>query len=186
MTSLFETERLVIRQTIMDDAPYFDRYRNHPDYMRYITSAPNPDYDVIADLTNKLARAAERPQKYWPLSIVRKETKDVIGGLRIFRHEKHPTICEMSYGINPDYWSQGYMSEAAKAGIAWCHDTLKMHRVVIRTDAENVPSWRVAEKIGMVYEGAARFEFKTWRGFIPHMKTYASIRTDLLPEKQPL
>jgi ribosomal-protein-alanine N-acetyltransferase len=178
----FKTKRLEIRLIKKSDAKALDVYRNHEEYGRYTTTKPDPDFDMPASILKKLKRAAEKPKKYWPLVLVLKSSGKVIGDVRINADALFPTICELAYGINPEYWNKGYMTEAVKAVVDYCHDELKMHRVVIRSDARNKASWRIARKIGMHYEGTMQYGFITWRGFMPKLKTYASIRPDLIPK----
>jgi ribosomal-protein-alanine N-acetyltransferase len=177
---IIETPQLILREIRAEDAAELSAYRNHEEYGRYITTKPDPDYDVTGSITDKLERAAIIPKRYWPLVLVLKETDKVVGDLRVNTHEKFTSIVELAYGLNPQYWGNGYMSEAVKAVVDYFHDELKIHRIVIRADARNISSWKVAEKIGMQYEGSSRYEFMTWRGFMPELKIYASVRPELI------
>jgi [ribosomal protein S5]-alanine N-acetyltransferase len=176
-----ETPRLIIREMRIDDAEAFNLYRDHEAYAAYTTAAPDPNYDTAGKIKERLARASHFPKRLWPLSVILKETNQVIGDVRLYNlDEKALTVFEMAYGLNPEFWGSGYITEAAQAVLDYAHDTLKLHRVMIRADARNMASWRIAEKIGMQYEGTTRYEIKTWRGFIPELKMYASVRPDLI------
>lgn len=55
--------------------------------------------------------------------------------------------------FNPEYYNKGYASEAASAILKYGFEDLKLHRIVATCQPENIPSYRVMEKIGMRREG---------------------------------
>ena len=58
------------------------------------------------------------------------------------------------YGIHPDFWGQGYATEAARAVL---HNALQLGLRKVRADVDepNVLSIRVLEKLGMEHTGRA-------------------------------
>ena len=62
------------------------------------------------------------------------------------------------------YWGRvskarnGYISEAVNRLTSFAFETLKMARVELMTDAENLSSRRVAERCGFMLEGILRHE----------------------------
>jgi len=56
-----------------------------------------------------------------------------------------------------DHWGQGYASEAAAAAVRFGFERLNADRAIAYIDAANVASVRVAERIGMTYEGDVDF-----------------------------
>ncbi|WP_369404806.1 GNAT family N-acetyltransferase [Piscibacillus salipiscarius] len=59
------------------------------------------------------------------------------------------TVPEIGYHIHKDYWNKGYASEAALACKQYAFNKLGYDRVYSYTTLNNVPSQKVAEKIGM-------------------------------------
>lgn len=53
------------------------------------------------------------------------------------------------YGIQPDFWGQGYATEAASAVLNYAFEDLALTRVRADVDEPNVVSVRVLEKLGM-------------------------------------
>ncbi len=47
----------------------------------------------------------------------------------------------------------GYATEAAQAMLHNGFSTMSLHRIIATCQPENVPSWRVMEKLGMRREG---------------------------------
>jgi RimJ/RimL family protein N-acetyltransferase len=59
---------------------------------------------------------------------------------------------EVGFIFNPAYQGRGYATEAARAVLAWGFDGMGFHRMIGRTEARNVASARVLEKLGMRLE----------------------------------
>lgn len=68
-----------------------------------------------------------------------------VAGLWPFRD---PPELELLYGVAQHHWGNGYATEIAQAVIAHCLTSLAMPLVRASTDAANVASVRVLEKLG--------------------------------------
>ena len=85
----------------------------------------------------------------------------MIGYCGFFHQEVDGTEeIEIGYRLDPDYWSGGLATEAARAVRDHAFRDLKLQRVISLIHPENAPSRRVAEKIGMKIEKETVF-----RGF---------------------
>jgi RimJ/RimL family protein N-acetyltransferase len=56
---------------------------------------------------------------------------------------------ELGYDLRSDYWNQGYATEAAIAVRDFAFRELKLPRLISLIRVGNLPSRRVAEKVGM-------------------------------------
>jgi ribosomal-protein-alanine N-acetyltransferase len=63
---------------------------------------------------------------------------------------RDPPEIELLYGTAEPLWGEGYATEAARAVIAHCFSALDMPVVRASTDAPNLASIRVLEKLGFV------------------------------------
>jgi ribosomal-protein-serine acetyltransferase len=63
---------------------------------------------------------------------------------------------EMGYWIRSERAGLGLATEAGAAMVRFGFDVLGLYRIELRAGTENVPSQRVAEKLGFVREGALR------------------------------
>jgi len=62
----------------------------------------------------------------------------------------------ISYGLHPDYWNQGLMSEALAAVLALAFEgglACPIHRIQALVFSDNRASIRVLEKLGFIFEG---------------------------------
>ena len=65
---------------------------------------------------------------------------------------------EVSYLLAPQYWGRGLATEAAGAALAYAAGPLALDRVVAAIAPENARSRRVAERLGMRYEGVVPYK----------------------------
>lgn len=53
------------------------------------------------------------------------------------------------YGVHPDFWGEGYATEASAAVLSYAFKTLALPKIKADVDEANVESARVLEKLGM-------------------------------------
>ena len=96
--------------------------------------------------------AGRRPRA---LAVIERDTRELVGHM-----DFHPWLGrgtrEIGWTIGLSYQRRGYATEAARALVAYAFNSLHCHRIVATCQPENVPSWRVMEKLGMRREGHFR------------------------------
>lgn len=69
---------------------------------------------------------------------------------------------EIGYVFNPDYFGQGYATEAAAEILRYGFEELHARRIVAGCNTENAPSWRLLERLSLrkeaMFEKAAFFK----------------------------
>ncbi len=65
-------------------------------------------------------------------------------------------VAEIGWVIDPAYGGRGLATEAVQALVDLCFDQLGVRRVQASCFADNTPSWRLMERIGMRREGHSR------------------------------
>ena len=70
-----------------------------------------------------------------------------------------PRFYEIGWVFHPQYHRQGYATEAAAALLQYGFETLNLHRIIATCQPENIGSWRVMEKLGMLREAHFRKVF---------------------------
>ena len=84
-------------------------------------------------------------------SVVQKESGEVIGwcGLQPIGDDETPMgRIELGYLIDKRYRGRGYAKEACRAILEYAFGRLELDEVYARIDEENVPSLRLAQKLG--------------------------------------
>jgi RimJ/RimL family protein N-acetyltransferase len=80
----------------------------------------------------------------------------VVGWAVTNLHDVRAHVAHIGYYVLPDYWGNGYASEAAQLLVAYAFDELNAHRVEASVQADNPASKRVLEKLGFQQEGTKR------------------------------
>jgi RimJ/RimL family protein N-acetyltransferase len=79
-----------------------------------------------------------------------KREHPLLGYCGFFHHPPEVTNdVEIGYRLHPGYWNRGLITEAARAVRDHAFRDLKLARVISLVHPDNIPSRRVAEKIGM-------------------------------------
>lgn len=143
MSQPLETERLILRQVIEDDAiPMYHLIHHNPNVLKtFLAQYIEHIEDASAE---KLIRFQELGKLIYILEL--KDTHEVIGLL--LEQEQTVESIELGYAIGEPYWNQGYATEALQAVIQHLFH-LEYQRVTAECFIENAASYRVMEKCGM-------------------------------------
>jgi len=85
-----------------------------------------------------------------PWAVVSQQDEVLMGYCGLRFSEEFEEI-ELMYALHPDYWGQGYMTEAAGKVLQTGFEELKLLEIFSFTLPENIASLRVMEKIGMEF-----------------------------------
>ncbi|HVN60406.1 MAG TPA: GNAT family N-acetyltransferase [Gaiellaceae bacterium] len=143
-----ETERLLVRPFLPDsDSAAMASVYCDPDVMRFIPGGALEDLAAVrAALEGHAAEQVRRGFAFW--AVVERATGAVIGDVGFGIFEPTGEI-ELGWTLARDRWGRGYATEAASACLGAGLAHLAASRIVALVDAENEPSSRVAERIGM-------------------------------------
>lgn len=170
------TERLKLRPFGLDDAPEVQRLAGSPEVARTTLTVPHPYEDGVAEAwirTHADERAAGRNVVY---AITMKGDGSLVGSINVAISEKHHHG-EIGYWVGTPFWGQGYCTEAARAMVAFCFDSLALHRVHAHHMRINAASGRVMQKIGMTHEGCLRQHVEK-DGVLHDVVLYGMLRDD--------
>ena len=144
---MIETKRLRIRY--LEDYDYLDMYE-------YMSKADVLKYEQMSPFTLESLKQftcdISKSKRFY--AIILKKTNKLIGHL--FFGQSHPKEFNeytLGYIVNPNYQNEGYCTEAAGAIMNYGFNTLNIHRIAAFCNPENVPSWKVMEKLNMRKEG---------------------------------
>jgi [ribosomal protein S5]-alanine N-acetyltransferase len=63
---------------------------------------------------------------------------------------------DIGFWLLPEFWKQGFASEALKAVCDYGFNTMQLHRIEAQVETENIASKKSLLKFGFVYEGTLR------------------------------
>ena len=145
-----ETERLVLRPFVLDDLDAVFAMQSDPEVARWLYWGPRTHDEVRAALEQKIAATsidAEGDPLF--LAAVRRDTRELIGDFVLHRTSDQHRTGEIGFIVHPDHHGQGFATEAGDVLLRLAFERLELHRVIGRTEARNLGSARVMEKLGM-------------------------------------
>ena len=143
------TERLRLRRSAPEDADTISAYRSDPEvYRTQGWERTDPD-GVRADIEEMAGRAPGQPGGWVQFSVEERDGDRLVGDVGISPAEGEPGVIKVGYTISPDVQGRGYATEAVQALVDYALSTLGAEVVRAYADADNTPSIRVAEKVGM-------------------------------------
>jgi [ribosomal protein S5]-alanine N-acetyltransferase len=145
----FHTPRLTLREFTLDDAGFILALLNDPAFIRFIGDR---NVRSLEDARNYLKGPLESYQRYgFGLWMVEDKQGTPLGICGLIKRDSLPNV-DIGYAFLPEFRSQGYAFEAARASIAFGRDTLKLNRILAIVSPENERSIRLLEKLGMKFE----------------------------------
>jgi RimJ/RimL family protein N-acetyltransferase len=148
------TERLTIRPARVGDAGAVWAYRQFPEVSEWMSSL-HPDEAAYAE-------KFEDPEWVSRMLAVERDG-ELIGDLYVgvespwsqteVKEQAARTQAEIGWALHPDHQGHGYALEAVRELLRICFDPapsgLGLRRVAALCFADNEPSWRLMEKVGM-------------------------------------
>lgn len=159
-----ETDRLVLRTPVPEDAEALAPMYADPEVMRYVGDGRTL---TRADTERSVKRMIERWEAdgFGLFTTVRKDDEAVIGrvGLLVWNTDTWepttraaaadvPSEVEVGYTLGRPYWGHGYATEAAGAVRDYALGELGATRLIALIIHGNTASENVARKLGLEYE----------------------------------
>ena len=147
-----ETPRLILRPPRMEDLDALAEMMRDEQTARFIGGvAPRPM--CWRQLMTMIG--AWHAQGFAMFSVIEKATGRWIGRLGPWQPDGWPGA-EIGWAIAREYWGRGYAVEGAIAATEWAFDTLGWQDIIHSIAPENLPSQRVAQKLGSRNRGPGR------------------------------
>ena len=149
---VLETERLLLRRLVMDDLnDLFALYRD-PEIRKYFPEGVL----TLEETQEELEWHKDGHPKFPELGLwatIHKETGKFIGRCGLLPWEIEDKLeIEIAYLLDKSFWHQGLGTEAARGILAYGFEKLNLSRLICLIGPDNIPSQKVAERIGMTRE----------------------------------
>lgn len=175
-TPQLETERLLLRKLVPEDAADIFEYAADDDvakYMSWDTHKTLEDSQRFINFT--LDRYIKDDAGEW--GIILKESGKLIGAVGFHGFDKKNSRAEIGYVLGRRYWGKGIMPEAVRRVLRFAFNELNLNRIECVHALPNEKSGRVMQKTGMTFEGIARERIFV-KGKYWDVKQYAILRSD--------
>ncbi len=153
-----KTDRLVLRQLVIEDAAELFKTLSDKEVMRYWSSAPHetPEDTAAYIIWNA---DSDADHNCWAI------TTDGLAALGWVILKPYRENCfELGYILRSDCWRNGYLFDAASCVLDYAFGELAARRVMADTDPDNIGSIKLLEKLGFRKEGHLRAEWETHIG----------------------
>jgi ribosomal-protein-alanine N-acetyltransferase len=135
-----------------DDRDFIFSVFSNDTVNRYLfDEEPLTDIQGADEIINFYTQPEPRIQHRWV--IVRKTDNCKLGTCGFHAWDKSNGYCEVGYDLLPDYWGNGYMSEAMGKILEFATLEMKVKNISACIYIDNDNSIKLAEKFGFVFNG---------------------------------
>jgi RimJ/RimL family protein N-acetyltransferase len=153
--TILETDRLILRELVPDDAPFMLELLNDPAYIRNIADRGVRDLDGARRYLEERWRASYAEHGFGLWVVVHRESGACTGLCGLVRRDGLDDV-DIGYAFLPAFRGQGFAVESALGVRAHARDVAGLTRLVAIVSPGNGPSIRVLEQLGMHFERLLR------------------------------
>jgi len=161
---VIETERLLLRPHLIEDFPACYAMWQDPAVVEYITGKPATEAEAWVRFLGYVGRW--QIMGFGIFALIEKASGQFVGeaGYSDFRRELGPDFDpfpEAAWILASAGHGKGYAQEAMTAVQTWLDEKFSPEKTVCIIDPENIPSIRLAEKLGFRTDGDTEYQQKT-------------------------
>ena len=150
MKTIFETERLLVREYVEEDAEAFFKLNTDPEVLRFVPDKALVSVEQARQLLIDHPIADYRKHGFGRGALIIKSTGEQIGFAGLKYLDELGEV-DVAYRFLPKYWGQGFATEAAIAAVRFGFTDLGLKRIIGLVMPKNIASVRVLEKTGLHY-----------------------------------
>jgi RimJ/RimL family protein N-acetyltransferase len=152
---VIETERLTLREFTEEDAAFILRLLNEPSFLEFVGDKGVRTLDDARRYIREGPIASYAEFGFGLYLVQHREDTVAIGMCGLL---KRPSLddADIGFGFIPEFWSQGFATEAAQAVLNRAKSQHGLNRVVAITAQHNGSSIQVLKKIGLQFEKILR------------------------------
>ncbi|WP_110111819.1 GNAT family protein [Bacillus sp. CGMCC 1.16541] len=176
--STIETKRLHFRELTLDDVDELYEYFSNDQVTRFYGMST---FTGIYQAENLIAHFQQvtRDEKGIRWGITIKGTQKLVGTIGFHLKSNLHKRAEIGYELHPDYWGQGYASEALDAALEFGFQQWQLNRIGAVVFVENEASHQLLLTKGFQREGILR-EYMMQDGVSHDAVSYSLLKTDWL------
>ncbi len=153
MKIFIETQRLLLREIVEDDAQDFFELDSNPEVHKYLGNKPVTHIEESENMIKDIRKQYE-DNGIGRWAIIEKETNHFIGwsGLKyetMIRTEFN--YYDLGYRLKKKYWGKGIATETAMASLKYGFKELNLPEICAAAEIEHIASNRILQKIGMKF-----------------------------------
>ncbi|SET35233.1 Protein N-acetyltransferase, RimJ/RimL family [Salinibacillus kushneri] len=159
MLQSFESERLILRERTLEDIEKCIEMDHDLEVVKYIPeiveliNGPHASYKKHREFVRKrIETVYPNGLGYWTIEL-KDHIREFIGWVMLIPIDNIGPETEIGWRLKRNHWGKGYATEAARIILQYAFDTIELDKIVADIHYLNRGSIRVAEKIGLKFEG---------------------------------
>jgi [ribosomal protein S5]-alanine N-acetyltransferase len=148
---ILETERLVLRRVLSDDAEFVLDLLNQSSFKKFIGDRGVRTLEQSREYIATRFTKSYRDNGFGLYLMELKGDATPVGVCGFVKRDELPDP-DIGFALLPQFERKGYAHEAAAAVMVYGHDTLGFDRVLAITTLDNESSGRLLGKIGLSFE----------------------------------
>lgn len=151
MKKILSTERLVLREIDIKDAPFIFKLMNSEGWLNFIGDRGiRTEEDAKNYIVNSYLKSY-KDNGYGSYLLVTKNDQTILGICGLFNRPQLEDV-DIGFALLPEFFGKGYAFEAATAIMDYAHNVLQIKKITAITDFKNKTSQKLLEKIGLHFE----------------------------------
>lgn len=152
---VLETDRLLLKQILLDDAKDLFIILSDDEVARYEYFYPLKSIEEVEKFIKRYDNEFNEEEEItWGMYL--KDSNRLIGTCCIGDFEESSERCEIGYTVAKDMWNNGYATEALAEILNFGFNDVKLNRIEATITPGNDASVRVLDKLGFMKEGIVR------------------------------
>ena len=157
MRTLYETERLKIREWKLNDYNDLFEYVSNPVITKFLTFKTYEKKQEAKDRIKHIQNKYQNNNVFTEFAIELKQEKKVIGSIMLMLKSKRAGgVIELGVTLNDKYQGNGYMTECVNNMFKFIKSNKLAKRIEAMCDVENIKAENVMKRCGMTFEGILR------------------------------
>ena len=165
MKVILETDRLLLREFVEDDAESFFKLNNYPEVVRFVPDKPLLNVEQARQTLIDHPIADYRRYGFGRGACILKSTGEQIGFAGLKYLDELGEV-DVAYRLLPAHWGQGLATEVALASVRYGFAALGLKRIIGLVMPKNIASLRVLEKTGLRYSGTVTLWGHTFSRYV--------------------
>jgi len=146
---IFTTQRLTLRQFMLDDVAALHQILHQEDILKYFPGPGAPTQEKVEKLINtQIQHWDDFGYGWWAIEPLEKPQ---FGGWMGLQYLPETDETEVGYLLSRDLWGQGLATEGAIASLKFGFDNFPFESIVGIVHPDNIASQRVLEKSGLSF-----------------------------------
>lgn len=165
MKVILETDRLLLREYVEDDAEAFFKLNTDPEVMRFVPDKPLLNVEQARQTLIDHPIADYRRYGFGRGACLLKSTGEQIGFAGLKYLDELGEV-DVAYRLLRAHWGQGLATEVALASVRYGFAALGLKQIIGLVMPKNIASLRVLEKTGLRYSGTVTLWGRTFSRYV--------------------